>query len=137
MAKHIYSTLSADTRYAEWVTQPGVNTMLKSVLVRGGAGVAVGGAGQIFTPDGVRTEVSDADAEFLSKHGQFIEHQARGHVRIESKAFDAEKVAQKMETDGGSTPKTPVDVKADADSAAKKSGLKPEETLQAVTNKGK
>ncbi len=137
MAKHVISTLSADTRYAEWVTQPGVNTILRSVLVKGGAGIAVGGAGQIFTPDGVRTEVSDSDAEFLSKNGHFIEHQKRGHVKIENSARDPDKVAQKMESDDGSAPKTPADVKKEADEAAKKSGLKPEETLQAVTNKAK
>jgi hypothetical protein len=137
MAKHIYSTLSADTNYANWVTQPGVNTIVGQVLVRGGAGVALGGAGRIYTPMGVRTEVSDADAEFLANHPQFKEHLARGHARIENKPGDPEKVATKMETDANSAPKTPKDVKKEAEEAAKKSGLKPDETLQAVTNKGK
>ena len=135
--KHVFSTLSADTNYADWVTQPGVNTILKKVLVRGGAGVALGTGGQIYTPGGMRTEISDADAEFLRKNVHFQEHMKRGHVRIEDKPLDAEKVAGKMETDAGSTPKTQDDVKKEADAAAKKSGLKPEETLQAVTNKGK
>jgi len=137
MSKHVYATLSADTRYADWVTQPGVNTVLRSVLIRGGAGVAIGGSGQIVTPNGVRTEVSDEDAEFLANHKQFQEHQKRGHVRIENVARDPDKVAQKMEPDKGSMPKTPADVKKDAADAAKQSGLKPEETLQVVTNKGK
>jgi hypothetical protein len=138
MAKHVFSTLSADTRYAQWVNQEGVNTVLRSVLVRGGAGVALRGAGQqVATPFSLRTEVSDSDADFLANHKMFKQHQDRGHVRIESIARDPEKVAQKMDKDGGSAPKTPEDVKKDAEEAAKKSGLKPEETLQAVANKGK
>jgi hypothetical protein len=129
--------LSANTRYAQWVNQSGLNTIYRSVLIRGGAGIALRGMGQqVFTPSGIRTEVSDEDAEFLATHKQFQEHQKRGVVRIESIARDPDKVAQKMEPDV-SKPKTPADVKKDADDAAKKSGLKPEETLQAVTNRGK
>ncbi len=146
MAKHVFSTLAADTNYAEWVTQPGVNTLRKSVLVRGGAGVALGGMGRIYTPHGMRTEVSDEDAEFLSNHKMFKEHQERGHVRIENAAKDAEKVAEKMEADkspdgaksgGGSAPKTPADVKKDAEEAAKNSGEDPSDIVKVVTNKGK
>lgn len=138
MAKHVYSTLSTDTTYADWLTQPGVNTIEKKVLVRGGAGVASQGNGpNIYTPFGVRTEVSDEDAAFLANHGMFKFHQERGHVKIESIARDADKVAQKMDADTGGKPKTPEDVAEDAAKAAKDSGLKPSETLHAVTNKGK
>lgn len=138
MAKHVFSTLSADTTYADYITQPGVNTIHKKVLVRGGAGVASQGNGpNIYTPAGVRTEVSDEDAAFLCGHGMFKFHQERGHVKIESIARDADKVAQKMDTDAGGKPKTPADVAKEAAEAAKQSGLTPNETLQAVTNKGK
>jgi hypothetical protein len=138
MAKHVFSTLSANTEYADWVTQPGVSSIEKKVLVRGGAGVATQGNGaNIYTPQGVRTEVSDEDAEFLANHGIFKFHQERGHVKIENIAKDADKVAQKMDTDAGGKPKTPADVAAEAAKAAKESGLTPNETLQAVTNKGK
>jgi hypothetical protein len=138
MAKHVFSTLSAGTEYTEWVTQPGVNTVLRKVVIRGGAGIATQGNGpNIYTPFGVRTEVSDDDAEFLAKHGIFQLHQKHGHVRIESIAKDADKVAEKMEADTGSKPVTPAQVKKDAEEAAKKSGLSPTETLQVVQNKGK
>lgn len=136
--KHVFSTLSAPTEYADYITQPGVSTIHKKVLVRGGAGVATQGNGpNIYTPMGVRTEVSDEDAEFLANHGIFKLHQKGGHVKIESIARDADKVAQNMDPDTGGQPKTPADVKKEADEAAKKSGLTPNETLQAVTNKGK
>jgi hypothetical protein len=75
MTKVVISKLDADTNYE---TRDGDS--VRSVLVRGGVGFA--------TRDGVRTEVSDEDAEFLAKHGQFIEHEKRGHVRIESIAPD-------------------------------------------------
>src|ERR1035441_2975734 len=102
MSKHIYSTLNADTRYTNYVTAPGVNTPDRSVLVRGGAGIARGNAPRVYTPDGVHTEVSDDDAVFLAAHPQFMAHQARGFVKIESTARDADTVAQRMEEDGGS-----------------------------------
>ena len=138
MAKHVFSTLSADTTYTAWETQPGVSTILRQVLVRGGAGVAQPGMGaKIYTPQGVRTEVSEEDADFLSKHELFKFHQDRGHVKIENIARDADKVAEKMDSDAGGTPKTPADVAKEAAAAAKQTGLTPNETLQAVTNKGK
>jgi hypothetical protein len=138
MAKHVFSTLSADTRYVGWDKSNGVNTVSRSVLVRGGSGVALLGAGQrVLTPYGVRTEVTDDDAKFLSEHPQFLEHQKRNHVRIENVARDPEKVAQKMDKDERGAQKTPEDVQKDAEEAAKKSGLKPEETLGVATNKGK
>jgi hypothetical protein len=135
--RHIISTLSADTRYTNWRNDAGLNTPDHSVLVRGGAGVALIGGGQIVeTPQGVRTEVSDSDAVFLSEHPQFKEHVARGFVRILNTAQDPDKVAESMASDVGSLPKTPEDVKKAADEAAKKqeAGTPP---LQAVTNKAK
>jgi hypothetical protein len=136
--KNIYSTLNTDVTYAVWQTNHGHNSIQKKVLVRGKAGVAAVGTGpRVYTPMGVRTEVSDEDATLLAEHGIFKEHQKRGHVRIEDIAKDADKVAQKMEPDTGAAPQTPADVKKAAEEAAKKSGLKPEETLQVVTNKGK
>ena len=136
--KHIISTLNTDVTYAVWQTIHGHNSIQKKVVVRGKAGVAAVGTGpRVYTPSGVRTEVSDEDAELLAAHGLFQEHQKRGHVKIEDIPRDADKVAQKMDADTGAAPKTPADVKKAAEEAAKKSGLKPEETLQVVTNKGK
>lgn len=134
MAKHIISTLTADVRYAQFVTQPGVSTLVRAVTVKGGAGVASAGSGQVVTPAGVRTEVSDEDAEFLLQHGQFLDHQKRGHVKIINKPTDPNTVAQKMEKDGGSAPKTPADVAKAAKMADKGDGTPP---LQAVVNASK
>jgi hypothetical protein len=137
--KHVFSTLSAGVDYTAWETQPGVSSVLRKVAIRGGAGVAnVGSGPNIITPKGVRTEVSDEDAEFLANHEIFKLHQKGGHVKIENIARDPDKVANNMETDAGGKPKTAADVAAEAAKAAKESGLTPNETLQAVTNtKGK
>ena len=91
MSKHVISTLTRPNRYAKWVTQAGVGTMLRSVLIQGGAGVI---DKKLITPEGVRTEVSEADAEFLASHGLFKEHQARGFVKIDAIARDHNAVAQ-------------------------------------------
>lgn len=136
--KHVFSTLSAGVDYTKWENQPGVSTVLRSVTVRGGAGVATSGNGpNIFTPKGVRTEVSDSDAEFLANHELFQLHQKGGHVKIEKIARDPDKVADNMDTDAGGQPKTPADVAEEAAKAAKQSGLTATETLNVVTNKGK
>lgn len=125
MAKHVISTLSADNRYANFKTQPGVNTMVKSVTVKGGAGVVAPGSGPRGRALlGVTTEVTDEEAEFLANHEHFKFHYERGHVKIVDKPLDPEKVATKMQKDVGGAPKTSDDVAADAAAAAKKSGSK-------------
>ena len=140
MSKQVYSTLSADTRYVDWQRTPGLNVPGRSVLVRGGSGVALLGAGQhVLTRHGARTEVSDEEAEFLKNDPHFKEHEKRGFVRIENAARDPETVARKMEDDKGSAPKTPDDVKKSAEEAAAggKAGLSADEVLQVTTNKKK
>lgn len=135
--KHVFSTLNASTAYTDYANQSGINTPVRRVLVHGGAGVAqaAGAGARVYTPQGVRTEVTDEEAEFLAKHPHFIEHQKRGHVRIENIARDPDKVAEKMDQDDGSAPKTAADVAKFAEDAAKKSGLAPDETLQVASNK--
>jgi len=139
MAKQIYSTLSSDTRYTDTEKLPGgLNRVRRSVLVRGGAGIALRGAGQqVATPSGVRTEVTDEDAAFLANHGIFKEQMERGFLRIENSARDPEKVSEGMEGEDPSRPKTQADVQRDAAAAAARTGLQPDETLQAVTGKPK
>lgn len=137
MTKHVYSTLSASVNYSAWDKSDGVNTIARSVTVHGGATIARPGTGPRFhTPNGVRTEVTDDDARFLADHWLFKQHRERGHVQILDRPKDADKVAEKMEPDEGSAPKTPEDVKEAAEAAAKQSGLKPDETLQVAVGNG-
>lgn len=131
--KHIISTLAADTRYTGWVNSGGLNVVDHSVLVKGGAGVALMGGGQIITtPQGARTEVSDEDAAWLAQHSHFKDHMKGGFVKIENRAVDPDKAAQQMADDDGGKPKTPTDV-----AAAQKKADPDISPVQAVTNKGK
>ena len=133
MAKYVVSTLSADTRYAGWVNNNGINNVARSVLVKGGARVASRGKGEPVTHEGVLTRVSDEDAKFLSDHAHFKRHQEKGFVKIVNIARDPDTVAQAMSKDTGSTPKTPEDV---ADYSRKKGlGKEPGTELKAVSNK--
>lgn len=130
MTKHVISTLAADQKYTTWETTHGVGTVLRSVLVKGGASVASPGSGAIITPEGVSTTVSDEDARFLSEHPEFQKHQERGFVKIVGPALDANAVAQKMSKDEGSRPRTAADVKKFSESKGKSADA----SLQAVTN---
>ena len=74
------------------------------MVVRGGAGIAQPGGGRpVVTPQGVRTEVSDADAAFLEAHEHFKEHAKQGFVRIVNSAQDPDKAAKSMAGDASRT----------------------------------
>ena len=128
MAKHVISTLTADNQYNAWVNQGGINERTRSVLVRGGAGVA---NSQFITPEGVRTPVSNEDAEFLLSHGLFQEHQKRGFVKLINMDRDPDSVAQSMSKDEGARPRNEKDVER----FSKDKKLDKDEKLQVVSNK--
>jgi len=132
--KYVISTLTADNRYAGWTKSGGVNMIERSVVVRGGAGIALAGGGRnVVTPAGVRTEVSDADAEFLAAHEHFKAHVKGGFVKLVNSAQEPERAAKSMERDA-SHPRTDKDVAEDNKKANKDDGTP---ALQAVTNKSK
>lgn len=113
MSKHVISTLSRNTRYADWTRNSGLNGIKHSVLVKGGAGIVprlVSGVAVLQAPQATRTEVSDADAEFLANHPDFKRHMARGFVRFVSKPIDPESAGRSMPKDEGSRPRTRDDV---------------------------
>lgn len=130
MTKHVISTLGANMEYTEWVNNAGMNSALKSVTVRGGAGIA---NRSLVTPEGVRTQVSDEDAAFLAKHGMFKFHQERGHVKIVSMERDPDSIAQSMTKDEGTRPRNEDDVEKFA--KEKNLGKEPGTELKATTNK--
>ena len=139
MAKHVISTLGADTRYTKWMNQGGPHTALRSVLVKGGAGIVsplsfVRGSVRA-APEGVSTEVSNEDAEFLAAHDQFKEHQKRGFVKIINMDKNPDSVAQSMEKDEGSRPRNAGDVKKYSEDLKKKLGKSdPAADLKVTTN---
>lgn len=140
MAKFVISTLGADTQYNDYTKAGGVNSLVRSVFVKGGAGVAgdlrllgVAGAGQ--APRGVKTQVSEEDAAFLANHGIFKEHQERGFVKIINADRDPNTVAQSMSVDEGSRPRTDSDV--EKFNKAKGANAEADSQIKATTNAGK
>jgi len=131
--KYVVSTLTADNRYTDWVNENGTNNPVHSVLIKGGAGVAdprlavVLGSGA-NTKEGVVTEISDTDAEFLQRNPGFKFHQERGFVKIITVNRNPDSVAQKMTKDDGSRPRNENDVKDFARGRG-------DEAPQVVTNK--
>lgn len=128
MSQYVISTLTADTRYAAWGKNAGKNSVLRTVLVRGGAGVA----NKLHViPKAVRTDVSKEEAEFLSTHPHFKKHQERGFVKLLTITKDPESVGQSMTPDNGGRPRNAKDVE-DYSKSLEEKGQDP---LQAVTNK--
>ena len=68
--KHVHSKLPAANRYVDTPAR-GSPSAPRSVVI---AGLQRGAPGV--------TSVSDADAEFLAAHPHFVEHAARGFVKI-------------------------------------------------------
>ncbi len=67
------------------------------VLVRGGANVM----GQVHTPSGVVTKITDEEAEFLRTNDLFCLHSKNGLVKILANAPDGDVVAKDLRIDAG------------------------------------
>lgn len=108
MAFHVYSTATAGVDFTAYQPSRNMspNRPIKKVSVAGGSNVA---NKQIITPYGVRTEVSDEDADFLKDHPVFQRMEAGGFMRLIKSKKDPEKVitSEKMQVRDGSAPETP------------------------------
>lgn len=103
----VASTLSAPTTYAGYRTGGGndLPQIEHAVTIAGGAGLL---NRNLITPQGVVTQVSDEDAEFLGKHQLFNFHKEGGYVQIlAKKPEDADAVAAEMNGQDPSAPVTP------------------------------
>lgn len=104
---HIFSTLSANVAYQEWV--PGgadIPVPGRKVLIRGGTGIA---HKHLITPMGVHTEIDEDELRILQNDEVFKLHKKNGFVTIEEKYADPEKVAADMKTNDKSSPLTEAD----------------------------
>lgn len=116
---YIFSTLSNDQHYSSWVNAGESGKMIeKQVLIKGGANVM---NRHFLTPQGVPTQVSDEELQFLENNAMFKRHKGRGFITVESKKYDAEKVASGMKNRDLSSPLTPADY-AGRGKAAPKTG---------------
>lgn len=116
---HIVSTLSANTAYTQYAGDGnGANRPVRSVTVKGGANVAnkrFALTDGILTPDGVATQVSDDDLEFLESNEVFKKHLQGGYVKVLKSKPDASKVAKDMTSRDQSAPLTPNSFTKDVD----------------------
>ena len=113
MAWYVYSTATCSGSYVEYHASKDVGTIKRKVTIQGGHGVASlahhGALGNIHTPQGVVTEVSDDDMEFLKQDKNFLRHVAAGHMKFEKKKIDPAKAISDMNLKDGSAPLTPAD----------------------------
>lgn len=104
--RYIYSTLTCNNEYAQWVKNGDQQSIAHSVLIKGGAGLM---DKNFLTPHGVVTEVSDEDHDFLMQNAAFLEHVKNGFITIEEKKIDVEKAAANMKRRDKSSPIVPSD----------------------------
>ena len=115
----VFSTLAADVMYVEWL-QGGADLPMqgRNVTIKGGTGVA---NDRIVTPIGVGTEVDEEHLAWLEASPVFRHHVKEGHIRVERKSADPEKVAADMNLRDNSGPLTPSDFENASDGVAKPS----------------
>jgi len=103
---YVYSTLTCDNEYADYVKAGDQLNIQHKVLIKGGHGVM---NKNFMTPLGVVTEVSDDDLRFLMNNSAFKFHLDGKFLKVEEKAYDPEKVASDMERADNSAQITPAD----------------------------
>lgn len=111
---YVFSTATNSAYYCAYDTStPGPAVIKKRVEIKGGHNLnAAHNPAQknnVYTPYGVRTEVSEADLEFLMSNETFKRHIKLGFIVVDSKKIAPEKVAKNMEQKDGSAPLTPDD----------------------------
>lgn len=91
---YIISTLSSNVTYAVYgKATGGLPIVKKEITVNGGTGVL---NKTFVTPNGVVTEVSDADLEILEAHPLFKRHKDNGFIKIvKSPKVDTSNMAEK------------------------------------------
>jgi len=113
---YVYSTLASDMAYTNHTEGGGdLPVPLDPVFVKGGAGVA---NDRLITPQGVVTEITEAQAEYLRANKVFQLHEQNGYVQISDKRAEADKVAADMTGRDQSAPMVPQDLSADEQPSA-------------------
>lgn len=106
----VFSTLTASVVYTKH--EPGAADMPRQVAaieIAGGRGLA---NKHLITPDGISTEVSDADLATLESIPLFQLHKANGFIKVSSTKAEVKHVVKDMAKKDASAPMTPADFKA-------------------------
>lgn len=130
----VFSTMATDISYVKYSDAPagGLPRILRSVTIKGGAGVA---SKKLVTLDGIVTEVSADDLEFLRADAQFIRHEKAGFHYVSDTRHDLDPVVGDMNRKDNSRPLTAADFEAGGRAArrtADGSGLMKPPTIAAT-----
>ena len=111
---HIFSTLANPQKFAVW-SKPAENGMLpvleREVLIRGGAGIA---SKNLLTPQGVHTSITQEEYDAISGLAHFQKFVESGHIRVERKQYDIDKMVGDMNPRDPGGPLTPADYETTA-----------------------
>lgn len=109
---YVYSTLASDVAYTNHVAGGGdIPVALPPVLIRGGAGVA---NDRIITPQGVMTEVTGEQLDYLRENPVFKLHEENGYVLVSSDEIRIESAVADMNGRDESAPLVPQDLPKDS-----------------------
>lgn len=105
---HVYSKLANHQKYTIYKDKAAdegneFKQIESQVLIAGGAGLA---DKHLVTPAGVHTEISEEDAQALLKNHVFNLHRKNGHITLEQRKADVDKVVGDMA--GDTDPSTPI-----------------------------
>jgi hypothetical protein len=128
---HIYSTLANNNEYIQYNNNGmgGVNTVQRSVLIKGGHGIHKKGIG---TAMGVHTTVSDDDMAWLQEDFSFKQHIKNGYIQVKKGEVNTEVAAADMVTRNQKSDACPI-VPQDFKDDGKKETVKPAEGKKTKT----
>lgn len=97
---YVYSTMSQDVKYSVYGGRADLPVALRSVLIKGGAGVI---NKRLLTPNGVATEINEEEHAVLmggdgNKPNELFEKHAKsGFVKVEKKSIKVDKAVKDLE----------------------------------------
>lgn len=109
MPHFVFSTATSALEFVQYSTPKDPRVLpevLRTVRVKGGANLA---DKHLLTPNGVMTQVTDDEADFLVQNAAFLDAMKRGFIRIERHAANMDSVVNDMVPKDRSAPKTPED----------------------------
>ena len=98
---HVYSTLPAGQTYLNHIRTANDLPVADGdgVKIKGGHGIAHQDAAQgLYTPMGVRTEISAEQLRYLRQNSEFNAHERRGYIKVMDSKVDPEKAVGDMQT---------------------------------------
>ena len=106
---HIYSTLANPQKFVKYepAQEHGMfATPVVEVLIRGGAGIA---SKNLITAQGVHTAISEDEYTAICDLAHFKQFVESGHIRVEKRDYDIDKMVSDMNARDPGGPLTPAD----------------------------